>query len=280
MRALRLILPVALLLAACQPAPSSPPPLAITPVASAPPLDASTGAATNPRPPAPVPTSQAPSPSPAASATPSPAASSLPSASALRLVALGASDVVGLGATDPAKEGWAPVAATLLNERLGQPVALTKIGVLARTADEMRRFDVEKAVAAKPEVAVLWTGPNDIRVGVALPDFRADLDSLLDTLQATRARLYVLNMPDLDRLPFFAEYRAAYAEVVPDWQRAIREEGEAHGAVVIDLAAFTGELEAHPDYLWFDGFHPSTKGYRRLAEIVAGAVSKDLPPAR
>lgn len=273
-----LALPLALLLAACAPTPSQPA-ATITPVASVRPPDGSTGAATNPQPPASVPPSPVPSATPTAtppSASPTP----VPVADGLRYVAFGASDVVGLGASDPAKEGWAPVSADLLGERLGRRIDLTKVGVLARTAAQMREFDLEKVVEAKPEVVVLWTGANDLRSGVALPDFREDYGAILDAIAATKARLYVLNVPDLDRLPFFAEYKDEYKAVMPDWQRAIREDGQARGATVIDLAAFSGELEANPDYLWVDGFHPSAKGYRRLAEIVVAAIGKDLPAAR
>lgn len=278
MRAFRLLLPLALALAACQPAPQAPP--LLTPVASARPDDPSTGAATSPRPPASLaPSAAAASPPP--SASPSPSASATPAPDgALRFAAIGASDVFGLGADDPATQNWAAVAAKLLDARVDGPVAIARFGVLNRMADDMRRFDVERAVATKPQVAALWTGANDIRTGVTLEDFRADLDAILDALAAADAKVYVLNLPDLHKLPFFAEHKEAYREVVPAWQAAIRAEGQAHGATVIDLAAYSAELDAHPEYLWADGFHPSTVGYARIGAIVAEAIGKDLPAAK
>ena len=277
MRAFRLLLPLALLLAACQPTQAPP---ALAPVATASPLDPSTGAATSPRPPAALPPA---SPTPAPSASPTAGPSAVPSpapSAALRLAAVGASDVFGLGADDPATQNWAAVAAGLVDARVDGDVALARFGVLNRMADEMVRFDLPRAVAAKPQVAALWTGANDIRTGVTLDDFRQDLDALIDGLAATGAKVYVLNLPDLDRLPFFAEYKESYAQVVPVWQEAIRAEGQAHGATVIDLEAYSAEIDAHPEYLWADGFHPSTAGYARLGAIVAEAIAKDLPAGR
>ena len=40
-----------------------------------------------------------------------------------------------------------------------------------------------------------------------------------------------------------------------------------HQATVVDLRATWQEVREHPEYISSDGFHPSTIGYRRLADV-------------
>jgi lysophospholipase L1-like esterase len=220
---------------------------------------------------APTPASAVPSQT-LAPAVPSPTPT--PSAGSRKLAAIGASDVVGLGADNPGTEGWAPVLATLLGERTGQPIALSRHGILGRIARELRKTEVPAAIKVRPDYVVIWTGANDMRVGLSLEAFRPELDGLLQDLDdQTDAQVFVINLPALDRLPFFAAYQASYKAAMPAWQAAIRDAANAHGATAIELAGFSAELDAHPEYLWTDGFHASTKGYARLAAIVADVVA-------
>lgn len=273
MRALISLFAALALLAACQ-APASPPAATVMPVdmiTPGPPAPMTNGNGSMPilAPPTPAPAATPVAPSP----TPLPGT--------LKLAAIGASDVVGLGATNPGTEGWAPVLATLLTERTGKPIALSKHGFLARLASELRKNEVPKAIAGKPDLVVIWTGANDMRVGLRIEDFRAALDGILTDLQATRVPVWVLNLPALDRLPFFAEFKAAYKAAMPAWQATIRESAAAHGATTIALDQFSDEIDKNPDYLWaFDGFHPSTKGYARLAAIVADTVAPAVVAAQ
>jgi len=43
---------------------------------------------------------------------------------------------------------------------------------------------------------------------------------------------------------------------------------------LVDLFAHWKELALHPEYISFDGFHPSANGYTRLAEIFYQQYSK------
>ena len=283
-------LSLALLLAACTVAPTSAPtrdaPASVVTLAPNDPLlGRSVSGRATPSPPAsPVSPGGLPASAlPAASLAPGtpampppPAGSPLPATAPLKLVAMGASDVVGLGADAPATEGWAPVLAGLLEARTQHPTALTKLGFLGRLAKELRSVELPRAIAAQPDVVVLWTGPNDIMRAVSLADFQQDLDAIVIGLVGTRAQVYVINLPALDRLPFFAEFKADYAVATPIWQAEIARVATSHGATPVDLAAFSAELDAHPDYLWGDGFHPSTKGYQRLATILADVVAPHL----
>lgn len=190
----------------------------------------------------------------------------------LKLVALGASDVVGVGALDPETEGWAPVMASLL------PGAkrLMRLGISGATAAEIRRQLLPKAIAARPDVAVVWTGVNDCARMVPLNEFQADLEAIVSGLRATGAEVFVLNLPDLDRLPSVRPYAPWIRAALGAWQSAVKHVATRHGAQVIDLSRYSAELDTRPEYLCSDGFHPSHHGYRRVAEVVAEAVTAHL----
>jgi acyl-CoA thioesterase-1 len=194
----------------------------------------------------------------------------------LKLLALGASDVVGVGADDPAKEGWAPVLARQLPGR----ISLMKLGISGALAATVRAQLLEKAIKAKPDVAVVFTGVNDCVFGVSLPSFTADLTAIVTGLVATGARVYVVNLPDIARLPAVRQFAAIAHALSPRWQAAIREVAANHGAHVVDLDVYSTELSSHPEYLSSDGYHPSTRGYKRMAELICAHVSGALDARR
>jgi lysophospholipase L1-like esterase len=185
------------------------------------------------------------------------------------LVAVGASDVVGIGANRPDHEGWAPVLASLMPEG----TRFRKVGVSGWQAHQVRDFGLPDVLHAQPDTVVLWVGVNDFLAGKPLPRFEQELAAILGELAATEARVVVLNLPDLDGLPAFRSQTSRIRRELPNWQRTVAEQCRRHGAQVIDLAAVSGEVAAHPEYLSSDGFHPSTVGYRRLAEIIFAALS-------
>lgn len=190
---------------------------------------------------------------------------SAPAASVPRtLVTLGASDVVGVGAAHPAEEGWAPVLARLLPR-----TSLVKVGESGWQTHQMRASGLPQILRADPDVIVVWAGPNDFVGGRSLASFQSDLAAILGSIRQTGARVYVLNLPDFDRLPLFAPNALAIRQTLPAWQAAIAAQARTHGATVIPLGPYTAEVLAHPEYLSSDGFHPSALGYRRIAEIVA-----------
>lgn len=190
-------------------------------------------------------------------------------ARAATLVALGASDVVGVGAAHPDVEGWPPVLATMLPPG----TRVLKVGVSGWQAQQMRDRGVPMVLKAHPDTVVLWVGVNDFLLRTPLPRFRAELAEILIRLQPTHARLVLLNLPDLDRLPAMHGAAVQVRRVLPEWQRTVKEEGRRHGAQVIDLRGFSAEIAVHPEYLSSDGFHPSAQGYRRLAEIIFATLS-------
>lgn len=194
---------------------------------------------------------------------------------ALKLLTMGASDMVGVGARHPETQSWAPVMASLLPG----PKRLMRLGISGATAADMRRALLPRAIAARPDVAVVWAGVNDCARMVPLPQFQTDLDAIVSGLRGAGATVFAVNLPDLERLPALKPYAPWIRAALPPWQEAVREVTARHGAHVVELTPYSHEIVERPDYISGDGFHPSHHGYRRVAEVVAQAVAARLWPA-
>ena len=185
---------------------------------------------------------------------------------------LGASDAVGVGANDPAREAWAVV----LQQRLPPDTRLVNLG---RPGNLVRHGLVEqlpRAVEAAPDLAIVWLAVNDFNLRVPLEEYGASLDALLGQLASrTQAGILVANLPDLAWVPFFRNTpRARLQADVGRWNDAIAAVAARHGAVLVDLYALGTELAQRPELVARDGFHPSTEGHRRLAEVMWTAIEE------
>lgn len=184
-------------------------------------------------------------------------------------VALGASDAVGVGARDPETEGWVP----RLHASMPAGARLVNLGVSGAKLSDALDQQLPVALHAKPRVVTVWLAVNDLKGGVPLANYERDLDTLLRELRATGALVAVGNVPDLSLLGFpdevLREYgvrdRAELRAEIDRWNAAIARAVRRHGALLVDLHAPWRELQAHPEYISADGFHPSTEGYARLA---------------
>lgn len=194
-------------------------------------------------------------------------------------VALGASDAVGVGATHPAQDGWVPLLAAALPD--GTPVV--NLGVSGATLGDVVRGQLPIAADAAPRWLTLWAGPNDLRGGVALGTFAAQLDQILATLRppaGTARTMLVLNLPDLRLLPVFARTDPNELDRrVREWNATIAATVARYAAyaVLVDLYGGWAELAANPNYISGDGFHPSNAGYRRIAELALAALRAHDP---
>ena len=188
----------------------------------------------------------------------------------LTYVALGASDAVGVGATQPESEGWVP----RFGASLGPDTRIINLGVSGSTLAQALQEQLPPALDAQPDVVTVWLAVNDLNARTPLDSYTADLDSLLGQLQPLGARVLVGNVPDLAAV---AAYRGIDPEPlraeVDRWNAAIAGAVQRHGAQLVDLHATWQEIGQHPEYLASDGFHPSTEGYARLAELFEAAYA-------
>jgi len=161
--------------------------------------------------------------------------------------------------------------------------ALLNLGVSGATVRDVIDGQLPVALDRAPRWITVWPGPNDFRNGVPLETFAAQLDQLLTALRPTagdRRTIAVLNLPDLRALPVFARVggndteRGGLDARVRDWNATIAATVARHAdyAVLVDLYAGWEELGTHPEYISADGFHPSSAGYRRIADLTLAAL--------
>jgi len=191
----------------------------------------------------------------------------------LTYAAIGASDAFGFGADHPLTENWPTVVA----HRLSSSIHLINLGIPGATAELALRDETPIALDAQPDLITIWLGVNDLDNGVSLADFTRELRALLSALRdGTSARIYVANLPDLSLLPYFAARGnpvGLQAEVL-QWNAAIAQETRDAGATLVDLYVGESELATHPEYISNDGFHPSTVGARRIAEVFVTTIEE------
>lgn len=193
-------------------------------------------------------------------------------------VAIGASDAFGVGTYDPDRDNWP----TVLTHLLGSDVHLINLGIPGETVAEARKTELPVALDAQPALVTVWLGVNDMVQSVPVADYESQLQALLLSLhQHTHARVFVGNIPDLSLLPFFSGYnQVALRNTIAQWNDAIARAVSATGSSLVDLYASWSELATHPEYIAADGFHPSTLGARRLAEVFQSRIAPSLPALR
>ncbi|MFI5274494.1 MAG: GDSL-type esterase/lipase family protein [Ktedonobacterales bacterium] len=195
-------------------------------------------------------------------------------------VAIGASDAVGIGATDPNTQGYIP----RLIARLPAHSKALNLGINGIVLHDALVQELPQAVATAPTLVTVWLIGNDFKGCTPLSQYGADLNMLLGQLRTrTHAAIFVANTPDMSQLPYFQQGapggKPCVAGKSPAQIRALAQQWNAvidpivanHGAVLVDL--FNSDLAAHPEYVYSDGFHPSSAGYAVLANIFWSAIS-------
>lgn len=185
-------------------------------------------------------------------------------------VALGASDAVGVGAAGPTESWVADLA-----RKLPAGSRLIDLGVSGETLHRALTDELPIALDSHPDLVTIWLVVNDFNARVALPQYAADLETMLTALQKqTHAHVVIANVPDLALLPAYAGIqRAALSAEVDRWNAVIARQAAAHGAILVDLLSTWKELANHPNYVGSDGFHPSAAGYARLADIFYAVIA-------
>jgi len=189
-------------------------------------------------------------------------------------VALGASDAVGVGSTQPGSQGYVPLLAT----RLPKGSHLVNLGISGIHLHGALSEELPIALTTSPELVTIWLVANDFVGGVTYSDYMQDLNTLLEQLRThTRASLVMANLPDLTRLPDFANQtatqKAQMLQQIQRWNVGIAALARQYHVTLVDLYDHGSQITAHPEYISGDGFHPSPAGYVQLADIFWQAIN-------
>lgn len=189
-------------------------------------------------------------------------------------IALGASDSVGVGAANPARDGWVPQ----LHRRLPPGTRLVNLGVSGFKLSEALDQELPVALDTQPDLVTVWLAVNDFNARVNLTQYERDLDRLLTALVERRPqRILMGNVPALERVPVYNGTGIAPNRIegeVARWNEVIARQAQKHGVILVDLHSQWTELEAHPDYISADGFHPSAAGYQAIADLFYQALQQ------
>jgi lysophospholipase L1-like esterase len=194
-------------------------------------------------------------------------------------VGIGASDVVGVGAGDPSSESWVE----LLARYFPANTQLVKLGRSGITLNDANKIEVPQAVSAKPDLVTIWNCVNDATRGIPLSIYTRDLRSALDRLtQDTEAHVVLLNLPDLSLLLPASDTsrRELVRGGIRQWNTAMSRVAGEYGerVTLVDLFPGSAHVLTHPEFVSGDSFHPSSAGYRWLADHVWSVIQGDNLP--
>lgn len=181
-------------------------------------------------------------------------------------VALGASDAVGVGSNFPGSQGYVPLVAA----HLPKGSHLINLGISGIHLHEALSEELPLALTTSPNLITIWLVANDFVGGVTYDDYMHDLNMLLQQLHSsTHSRIVMADLPDLTRLPAFANetptQKSHMLTSIQQWNTGIAQLAHKYGVVLVDLFSQGSRLTAHPEYISIDGFHPSPSGYVQLA---------------
>lgn len=189
------------------------------------------------------------------------AAKNTPEPAVATILFLGTSITAGYG-LDP-DQAWT----ALIEQRLrdaGLPFRVVNAGVSGETsAGALRRLDWVLRQDA-PSVVMVETGANDGLRGQSLDSLEANLEAILDRLDALRPRPLVI-VAGMEALPNLgATYTNRFRAIYP---RAARAHGATYLPFLLDGVA------GNPRFNQADGIHPNAEGSVRVADNVWGVLA-------
>jgi lysophospholipase L1-like esterase len=191
----------------------------------------------------------------------------------LRVVVVGDSVAAGVGVRDH-RESMAGRLADLLHRRSGRPVTWDVLARSGADAGGVAQLVAGSTVLAGAHVVAVSVGVNDVKNLRSDADWRTGLHDLLTEIvqAAPAARVFLLGLPPLDRLPAFPR---PLADLLGARGRRLDRIG---GLVAGEFAEVTrlefteDELAAVHEPFASDGFHPGVP----LHEVFAREISARL----
>jgi len=129
------------------------------------------------------------------------------------------------------------------------------------TADGLARLDW--ALAEKPDAVILELGANDALRGLDPAGVRANLDKMIEKVQASGAKVLLAGM--LAPSNFGEEYQQAFNRIYP-------ELAAAHGVALVPFVLDGVALD--PQLNQPDGLHPNERGVAVIVEYIAPYVAR------
>jgi acyl-CoA thioesterase-1 len=182
----------------------------------------------------------------------------------VHILAFGDSLTAGYGL--PSGQGFAPQLEDMLR-RNGVAARVVNGGVSGDTAAAGRarlRWTLD-GLKAKPDLAIIGLGANDMLRGIRPGQTRADLDAILAELKRRGIKVLLAGMLAAPNLG--PQYRREFDSIYPELSRK-------HGAPLYPffLAGVVGDRRL----VLPDGVHPNFQGIKRMVTGITPAVLKAL----
>jgi lysophospholipase L1-like esterase len=189
-------------------------------------------------------------------------------------VALGDSMTEGVG--DPVRggtlRGWADRLAAALH-RADDKLIYVNLARRSLRTEEVRRTQLDAALAAKPDLASALSGMNDLLdPGFDPARYLDDLDALVKPLTEAGALVLTATFPDITAFsPLPARLTRRVRARLHAASDAVREVSRRHGTLCLDADALPEPLER--TVMSVDRLHPGPRGHVLVARMFARLLS-------
>ncbi len=182
----------------------------------------------------------------------------------VQILAFGDSLTAGYGL--PPGQGFAPQLEAMLR-RNGVRAFVANAGVSGNTAAQGRarlKWTLD-GLKAKPDLAIVALGANDMLRGLPPEQTRADLDAIVAELKRRGIPVLIAGMLAAPNLG--SRYGAEYNRIFPDLARA-------HGAALYPF--FLAGVAGNPALALPDRMHPNFQGIKKMVSGIAPTVLRAL----
>jgi lysophospholipase L1-like esterase len=190
------------------------------------------------------------------------------------LVMLGDSVAAGLGASRP-RHTLGVRLAKGLGRATGRAVRLVPCAEVGAESSWLARQVEAIPDEAVPDVAVIVVGGNDVTHRVRLVDSVAALEDAVRSLRELGAEVVVGTCPDLGALVLVPQPLRSLARQASRRLAVAQHQATIHaGGHPVSLSDAVGSpFLVEPETMFaLDGFHPSSRGYRRIAQALLPTV--------
>jgi acyl-CoA thioesterase-1 len=193
-----------------------------------------------------------------------------PSSGAVRYLSLGDSLTEGIGAAD-LDNGTFPALLAAKWRAAGCEVELQNVGISGYTAGQVLSDEVPAIADFQPTVITFQAGGNDIAQSVSLEEYRKNVKAVLAAASDSGAKVVVLAQNEWFRSPDGQNYGENPAAQRVEFDAALIEEAESHGAQFVDMRPLYKQQADEGQWV-DDGLHPTPEAYEAWAEGLADAV--------
>ncbi len=201
-----------------------------------------------------------------------------------RLVILGESTVEGGPWLPKTEDRYADILARLISECQGEPIEYINKGIGANAisprspgyADSRKPSAMERyrkdVIDNQPDLFILAYGLNDMRAGMPLSDFRADMATIIEEVRKACAPVTVLTtVYYMTGWKSFPPYDKGSVELTLRYNDCIRGLAAEYDCILADVWS----AEAGPDwFIHYDGVHANRLGNLIIAQKIFEAIAR------